>query len=174
MAPSTSVRCEVEDLVRGQWRAFDRDGPSHNFPVDGDVDGFFAALYDRFVEAARAVAGPFDLAPDNSAQAWALCIDRDTPPLPFHHHLRTAHVNGVYYLRIPESGPDEGGLLLREGPDGEVRIRTVEDELLVFDASVAHAPQPVTSAEPRISINVELRVTDPRSVRQRLLEPTGT
>ena len=167
-APSAEQRSVAVAQVLKQMESFDPRGPAKNFPVIDDDSEFFTGLYAAFVRLCDVIVGPFDLAPDNSPTCWALCVNKETINLPFHNHQRTAHVNGVYYLELPQTRASEGGLLVRSVDGSVSRIAPRTGDLMIFDPSVDHAPELVSSPQSRISINVELMVNDAAEIRTRL------
>lgn len=167
MCPTNEVREAMVEIITAGWEAFDESGPSYNFAIEGDAAGFLEVLYARFFRLCHDALGPFTVRPDSSTTCWAYCNNAETKAPVMHHHLKSAHITGVYYLKIPRVSPLEGGLRFETRSGGIVRAGTAEDQLLVFDACTPHRPEQVSGHDLRIAINMELLVEDHRAVSRR-------
>ena len=71
----------------------------------------------------------------------------------WHQHLLTSTINGVYYARVPD---DMGSLSIIDPEDAmEKKIIPLEKHLYLLPGWMLHKPNPPTSEEFRVSINIE-------------------
>lgn len=133
----------------GRFATWSPSADSYNFPVDGAP---FEALYDLFWGACAAAFGPLSLHPNNSRQAWAYVQDHAKFAEVWHDHLRSATINGVYYLSVP----DPSAQLWCQHLERRIELTPEAGVLYLFPRWLAHKPRPQRSATPRVSINIEL------------------
>jgi hypothetical protein len=66
----------------------------------------------------------------------------------------------VYYLKIPtDIAPNEGGLHIKIG-DTVINFLPEEGDLIIMPSDVLHEPQPHSSDQFRIAINMEICTID--------------
>lgn len=133
----------------------------NNFPLEGSRwMPLCDALYELFLRSCRQHLGPYTISTQSSSRCWAYVSNRQDYRGGIHHHLHTATINGVYYLRMPHCSTHavNTGALRFFDPNGRqtLRIQPEEDDLLIFPASLLHEPEPIESDHFRIAINMEL------------------
>ena len=70
----------------------------------------------------------------------------------WHNHCNSATINGVYYVKVPDSN----GVLGLLWDDGEERkLKPLEKNLYLMPGWLSHKPYPCDNEDPRISINME-------------------
>ena len=133
----------------------------NNFPLLGlPFASLCQSLYGAFLRACQQNLGPFSISPQSSDRCWAYVSNRQDYRRGIHHHLRTATINGVYYLRVPSCSAQatHTGALCFYDEKGQrtLRLQPQEDDLLIFPSALLHEPEPIESDHYRIAINMEV------------------
>jgi len=133
----------------------------NNFPLLGlPFSSLCQSLYGSFLSACHQHLGPFSISPHSSDRCWAYVSNRQDYRGGIHHHLRTATINGVYYLRVPQCNAQatQTGALCFFNDHGQRthRLQPQEDDLLIFPSALLHEPEPIESDHYRIAINMEV------------------
>lgn len=149
----TAAACEAVLAELAEWTS---DGDAHNFEIRSQLP-FFRTLYDRFLAICRDRFEPFALRADNSRACWAYVQNRERFASVWHDHTRTASINGVYYLAVP----DPTGAIRFQLDGHEWELAPNQGSLYVFPCWLVHKPMPQASDAWRISINVEVRTAAP-------------
>lgn len=127
----------------------------YNFWLTSKYKPFTDILYNEFVKEARKCYD-FVISDDNVQNVWAYISNNKYYNLCIHNHKRTADINSVWYLHVPET---TGGELTFYDVDknkiGEIKPRT--NDLLMFDGDLNHAALPPDSDEFRIGLNMEIK-----------------
>jgi len=128
---------------------------SYNFKLSSKYNSLIVELSEKFIDQINKL---YNINFDNKKQldVWAYVSNNSFYDAVIHNHKRTAKINGVYYLNVPES---EGGELEfyddYNNKIGEIKPNT--NDLLIFDGSLNHKPIPSNSIEYRIALNMEIR-----------------
>ena len=123
----------------------------HSFPIRIDNTQFFSKLYDKFLKTSLEIFGKLDLYPDNRYSCWAYRTNKDNGKENlFHNHRETSIINGVYYLQVYDAGIS----FLKDNKKYDYLPET--GELLIFPATLDHAPQPNRLPNYRYSVNMEI------------------
>lgn len=132
-------------------------GPSYvealSFPIKVDFKNFLFDLYDDFVEVSKKCLRPFTVSEKNIKRYWAYATNRFDPHYQWHDHVRSSTINGVYYLRIPETTYSQLDFHYK---DEFYRFSPRENDLLIMPNYLKHAPRQPLSNEYRISVNIEI------------------
>lgn len=128
--------------------------------MDSKIYRDFSKLYNKFLDISREIFGPFDLSTKHKHWCWANVYNKDSFRTNLHTHELTSTINGVFYLNVPKDiGPEEGGLLIAY-EDQENIFLPDNCELVIMPSWMGHGPQPHSSTENRIAINMEICATD--------------
>jgi len=132
-------------------------GPSYtealSFPIQIDYKNFLFDLYDEFVEISKKHLKKFTISDSNIKRYWAYATNRFDPHYQWHDHIKSSTINGVYYLKIPESATGQLDFLYN---DIFFRFAPKENDLLIMPNYLEHAPRQPLSDDFRISINIEV------------------
>ena len=128
-----------EDLVKEilQKRAIHPNG--FNFHLK---TRFKKKLYLIFEEKCKILFKDFELIKQELI-VWCSVSDKNFSSTNWHHHERTANINGVIYLKLRKN-------------EKVINYIPVENELLIFPSTLWHHPNVSESDEQRISLNLEL------------------
>lgn len=148
-------------------------GPSYvealSFPIKVDFKNFLFDLYDDFVEISKKHLNKFTISKNNIKRYWAYATNRFDPHYQWHDHVRTSTINGVYYLRIPETTCSQLDFHYKEK---FYRFSPKENDLLIMPNYLKHAPRQPLSNEYRISVNIEIVCNEsPDSIFANYLKP---
>ena len=123
----------------------------YSFPIKIDDTQFFSKLYDKFLKTSLEIFGEFDIYPDNRYYCWGYRSNKDdSKENLFHNHSETSIINGVYYLEVCDAG-------ISFVKDREIYDYLPENgELLIFPATLDHAPQVNRLPNYRYSVNMEI------------------
>lgn len=138
----------------------------NNFPLLGlPFSSLCKSLYGSFLSACHQHLGPFSISPHSSDRCWAYVSNRQDYRKGVHHHLHTATINGVYYLRVPTCSAlatQTGALCFFDDNEQQtLRLQPQEDDLLIFPSALLHEPEPIESDHYRIAINMEVICDSP-------------
>ena len=128
---------------------------SYNFKLSSKYRNLILELSKEFINQVNKV---YNINFDNEKEldVWAYVSNNSFYDAIIHNHKRTAKINGVYYLNVPES---EGGELEfydnYNNKIGEFKPKT--NDLIIFDGSLNHKPIPSSSIEYRIALNMEIK-----------------
>ena len=133
-----------------------RDFGVYNFKLDDNYKNFSDYIYSEFLTYSKTLYKEIKLLSENKKDCWAyVCNKYESVPV-IHNHLRTAIINSVYYLTVPDkqSGSidffdDDLNIIYSHYPK--------EEELLIFPGYLNHRPNISNSDEYRISINMEIK-----------------
>ena len=126
-----------------------------NFKLSSKYSNLILELSKEFINQVNKV---YNINFDNEKEldVWAYVSNNKNFSSVIHNHKRTAKINGVYYLNVPES---EGGELEfydnYNNKIGEFKPKT--NDLIIFDGSLNHKPIPSSSIEYRIALNMEIK-----------------
>lgn len=127
-----------------------------------DPYGDFKKLYIYFFDTVKSVFGPFDIAAKHKTWCWANVYNKDNFKTNLHNHKRTSSINAIYYLKIPKDiGDKEGGLVLQNEMQESITFLPNQEDLLIMPNYMYHEPQPHSSQDYRISINMEICINQP-------------
>jgi len=128
---------------------------SYNFKLSLKYNSLIVELSEKFIDQINIL---YNLNIDNKKQLdiWGYVSNNSFYDAIIHNHKKTAKINGVYYLNVPES---EGGELEFYDNDcnkiGEIKPKT--NDLIIFDGRLNHKPIPSSSIEYRIALNMEIK-----------------
>jgi hypothetical protein len=146
---------ELYDLIVTDHKNLIYSYDQYNFKLDDKYKEFTEDLYSKFLSFCESLFGKLELLEQNKRDCWAYVSNKDSIECVVHNHLRTAVLNGVYYLNIP----DENSGSLDFFDDNMNIIYThypKESELLLFPPYLLHKPNMNYSDKYRIAINVEI------------------
>lgn len=130
--------------------------------ITKDSTGNFQRLYQMIWNKAQEIFGPLEASPDNAGRCAAYTTSNRY--WGFQPHQHCCEINVVYYLRVPPVTNELfGSLWMTEdinAPSPWDYIVPHEGTLVFMDPDVWHDPFYVPSKEHRISINIELNLTD--------------
>jgi hypothetical protein len=134
----------------------------YTFQVTDQHDDF-KKLYDYFFNLANNIFGPLNIALVNKDWCWANVYNCNNFKTNLHNHVKTSSINAIYYLKIPKNIVDsEGGLVLLHNKTQELQTFIPNaGDLLIMPNYIYHEPQPHSSLDYRISINMEICTTNP-------------
>jgi hypothetical protein len=127
----------------------------YNFKLDEKYKEFSQEIYNKFFIFCESIYGKLNLLENNKKDCWAYVQNKNDFKTVIHDHLKSAVINGVYYLNIPDENSgsidffdDDLNIIYSHYPK--------QNELLVFPAHLKHRPNQNKSDKYRISINVEI------------------
>ncbi len=116
---------------------------------------YFQPLFDRVYHEVKGLYPRADIPEKFASAIWAYVSNKDRSVTFLHNHMKEKiqrDISTVYYLKKPEGSGDIMFLV-----DGEKVIHTPEEgDLLVFPATMYHAPMPTECDEYRIAININV------------------
>ena len=122
-----------------------------------DTNGDFKNLYAHFLSIVNNIFGPLSLAARNKSWCWANVYNKNSFKTNIHNHVKTGSINAIYYLKIPKDISDiEAGLHIVKNGELFMEFIPEENDLLIMPCDVYHAPQPHSSDDYRIAINMEI------------------
>lgn len=146
---------ELYDLLVADHKNYVYFDGVYNFKLDDKYKEFTEDLYNEFLLFCESLFGKLELLEQNKKDCWAYISNKDTKECIVHDHLRTAVLNGVYYLNIPDKNSgsldffdDNMNIIYTHYPK--------EGELLIFPPYLLHKPNINYSDEYRIAINLEI------------------
>ena len=151
-----TVRLRMVEQILGQRDIADYHG-GYTFEVlDSKINRDFSTLYNKFLDLAKEVFGPFTLSTKHKHWCWANVYNKDTFRSNMHTHELTSTINAVFYLNIPQTDePTGSGLMV--GYDGQEHIFLPDNcDLVIMPSWMGHGPMAHNSTENRISINMEI------------------
>ena len=144
-------RDRVKTIVLSEFENWAAPKGQFSLPL-ASTDHFFSKLYDLFALQCLQYFQPFTLHQQSKRQCWAYVQDNRRQASVWHDHLLTSTINGVYYLAVPDP---EGQIWFRFR-EQEIKVTPQEGWLYLFPRWLLHKPVEQTSAEPRISLNIEM------------------
>lgn len=146
---------KLYDLIIEDHKNYVYPNGIYNFKLDDKYKEFNEDLYNKFLLFCESLFGKLELLEQNQKNCWAYVSNKDSIECIVHDHLRTAILNGVYYLTIPDN--TTGSL---DFFDNEMNIIYThfpkEGELLLFPPYLLHKPNISNSDKYRIAINMEI------------------
>ena len=155
------TRQRMIDTVLSQKDTANYHG-GYTFQVE-DPHGDFKKLYDYFFKTVESVFGVMDTSVKHRDWCWANVYNKDNFKTNLHNHIRTSSINAIYYLKLPKDmSENEGGLILiSDVTREELLFLPDEYDLLIMPNSTYHEPQPHSSLDYRIAINMEICIDQP-------------
>ena len=130
----------------------------NNFMIE-DENGYIDKLYEAFLQESIKLLGNFELRSSNKRACWAYVTNCDHYRGGIHDHIRTSVINAVYYLRMPKTDNlRDGSISFYDRNDKETfwyKPRT--SDLVIFPNYLRHEPNPVSTKEHRVAINMEIQ-----------------
>lgn len=129
---------------------------THNFKVNTDID-YFENLYDNFEKICHRIFKDLKVSERNDRACWAYVSNESdhSGKDVIHNHLLTSTINGVYYLKVPESC--SGSVSFFNQNKQEIfSYQPKENFLIIFPNHQNHCANVSNTKEYRISINLEL------------------
>lgn len=146
---------KLYDLIVEDHKNYIYPNGIYNFKLDDKYKEFSQDLYSKFLAFCESIFGKLDLLENNRKDCWAYVSNKDSKECVVHDHVRTAILNGVYYLTIPDS--TTGSL---DFFDNDMNIIYThfpkEGELLLFAPHLLHKPNMNECEKYRIAINMEI------------------
>ena len=132
---------------------------NNNFPLKDTINREFDFLYDVFLrETEKLIVGRATLSVKNKRTAWAYVTNKDHYLGGIHNHVETSSINGVFYLNMPETTDfREGTISFYDNEYNETNcFKPSNGDLLIFPNFLNHEPNPISTDEYRIGINMEI------------------
>lgn len=127
----------------------------YNFKLSSKYNTLISELSKEFINQINKLYN-INLKNKKELNIWAYVSNNSFYDAVIHNHKKTAKINGVYYLNVPES---TGGELEfydnNNNKIGEIKPKT--NDLIIFDGSLNHKPIPSNSKKYRIALNMEIR-----------------
>ena len=149
----------MEKSLLSQYKDHDFQ-TSFNFRIIENEKNDFRMLRNLFYDTARELFNKFTIHPSHKIESWALVSNQNTPnKYSIHNHLKTASINGVFYLAMPELIEPEGNIEFLFD-NKRICYKPTRGELLIFPGDLNHVPYPHSLAKFRISINMEIKTNE--------------
>lgn len=138
------------------------DQHGHSFALQDTRNQDFDGLYNVFLDHCYDLFPSLELKPNNSRQAWAYVSNCDDYRSNIHNHSRTCTINGVFYLNVPRNRDyRDSSISFYDAEKSEIfTYKPVTGDLIIFPHYLLHNPNPNSSPEYRIAINMEVQSND--------------
>lgn len=130
----------------------------YSYVIENDYNLFLKKLYNNYLRFCFKVFGHFSISKQNSHLCWAYCSNSSDYNSYWHDHTKTSTINSVYYINVPENSG--GPILFKDSKDNLFSYHPKNYDLIVFPNYLEHKPNPPTSEEYRIAINMEIICND--------------
>jgi len=106
-------------------------------------------LYNIFYQISNEKLNKFSLK-DLNFKIWCYLTDKKFNETNWHNHIDTTTINSVIYLQTKDKG-----IFFKHG-DETIHVVPNDGDILIFPSFLNHLPE-VSTTEPRITLNLELR-----------------
>jgi len=146
------IKCWIEDKPYLHYKHGKNIGLNYDNPF---IKENSLKLYDFFLNRVSSIFKNYTINETNSNKVFSYISDKNYTESNWHNHIRTASINGVFYLKCVE----DRGIYFRENGN-QIYIQPKENELYIFAGNLDHLPIPSTNDNIRISCNVELKCNE--------------
>lgn len=133
-----------------QRHTLDTAKTGNTFVVESKYTNF---LYNIFYQISNMNLNKFNIR-DLNFKLWCYLTDEKFHDQAWHNHVNTTTINSVLYLKTQNKG------IFFRHQDEEIHIIPEEGDMLIFPSFLYHLPE-VSKTKPRITLNLELRCTEP-------------